>query len=798
MDLLLTSPEPKRKAPRAAAACGHCGAPLVDKKARASGFCCLGCAYVHRLILEQGHEAYYRIKDPLIAPADAGVFEARDYSWLTALQREREEAAGGDSAEFELAVQGISCAGCVWLIERVSRQERGLLEIQVNASAGSLHARWRRGAFDAGAWAARIGAFGYVAGPLGDGEEPLESARLARRLGLAAACAMNVMLFTLPAYFGMRPDFEYAGLFRLLALLFATLGVLAGGGYFFSRAFLACRARRPHIDQPIALGILGAYGGSLYGWLSGDGRFLYFDFVATFTCLMLAGRWAQVRAVERNRRRLLRIQPVPRRIRLREGGEVRREELRAGQPIVLAPGQAVPVDARLEEEPAEFSLASICGEAEPRLIPAGGRVPAGAVNLGRSSVRLVTLQAWADSLVAQLLRTAAPRREAPGAWERLVSGYVVGILLLSFGSAAAWRLSGHSAGKAGMVGISVLVVSCPCALGLALPLAEEVATAAARSSGVFVRDRTLRRRLGRVRQLVFDKTGTLTLETPVLAHAEDLSRLAGDARAALAALTQGSLHPVGQCLWENLVAQGAVAPAPGPVEEVPGSGVRLGGWTLGRAGWADSGGTGPDTVLAQRGEAVARFKFLDSPRSDARRQLGALGRAGYAITILSGDHPDRVAAFADALGLPPSRALGAQSAEDKAEWISAQRPESILMLGDGANDGPAFDRALCRGTPIIHRGVLESKADFYYLRQGVQGIGDLLRIARGLRRSERALVVFSVGYNLLASGCAVAGLVNPLVAAILMPASSLASLFIVGAGLRPMLAGGPMAFGREG
>ncbi len=721
----------------------------------------------------------------MTAPADAAVFQPRDYAWLEAAQAEAEAAAPDRLPELMLDVQGISCAGCVWLIERLYQQEAGARDIVVNAQLGSMRLRWVRGAFRAADWARRLQAFGYLLGPAGEKPAELESTGLARRIGLCAAFALNVMLFTLPAYFGMRRDFDYAGLFRLLSLVFATLSVLVGGSYFIGRAVRALRTLAMPIDLPIAIGIAGAYGASLYGWLAGRDRFLYLDFVATFTLLMLVGRWAQVVAVERNRQRLLRRQPVPPRVRLAGGGDVAREHLAAGQSILVSAGQTVPVEARLEDAPAAFSLASISGEAEPRVFAAGQRVPAGAINVDRSGARLCALQPWARSLLAQLLAPAERAGTRHRLLERLVRGYVIGILAAAACAWCGWWFATGDPVRAGSSAIAVLVVACPCAIGLALPLADEMATAALRRRGVFVRENDLWSKLKGVRKIVFDKTGTLTLETPVLLNPEALASLDGPARGAL-------LGPrAGQFSSDRPMPAGASAgrrpgarPLAGPVEETVGSGVSLGPWSLGRAGWRDGGPPGPETVFASAGREVARLRFADSARPGAAGELAALARQGFGLYILSGDSREKVAALAAELGLPADHAEGALSPEDKAAWIDRHARGEALMLGDGANDSLAFDRALCRGTPVIHRGVLEGKSDFYYLRRGIGGIREVFAMERVRRRTQRAIIAFSIAYNLVASGLAMAGLVNPLVAAVLMPASSLASLGIVILGMR--------------
>jgi Cu2+-exporting ATPase len=189
-------------------------------------------------------------------------------------------------------------------------------------------------------------------------------------------------------------------------------------------------------------------------------------------------------------------------------------------------------------------------------------------------------------------------------------------------------------------------------------------------------------------------------------------------------------------------------------------------------------------VFAHAGRPIARFRFADAARPGAAADLAALAQRGFGLYILSGDRREKVAALASELGLPAGNAVGELTPAAKASWIEQEAPGDALMLGDGANDSLAFDRALCRGTPVIHRGILESKADFYYLRRGIGGIREVLAMERTRRQVQRAIIVFSIAYNLAAAGLAMAGQVNPLVAAVLMPASSLASLGIAVLGMR--------------
>lgn len=773
--------------------CLHCGAPLKGDVATKSGFCCSGCNYVHRLVHDHGLDGYYKIRDAVVAPVDQTVFQARDFSWLAELQTTAEKSPG--TPELELEVQGISCAGCVWLIERLFHQQPGALHIEADAQAGRLRLRWTTGKFDAPAFAKTLHSFNYLLGPAGEAPAELESRRLVRRIGLCAAFSMNVMLFTLPVYFGMTKGFAYARLFGLLSMGFATFSLLTGGFYFLNRAVRALRDGVLHIDLPIAVGIAGAYLGSVYGWFTGQENLIYFDFVSAFILLMLTGRWAQTAAVERNRHRLLRTGCAsPRRVWIKSPDGISEgaiEELKSGDVFVVRSGQIVPVESQLMASGASFGTAWITGEAEARSCREGARVPAGAINLERSEISLRANEPWSASMLAELLRPGKRDLYRHAFLEKIIRGYLVGIFVIATLAGIAWWLSTRDAGRTWSVVTAVLVVSCPCALGLAFPLTDEMATMALRKRGVFVRENDLWPRLARVRKIIFDKTGTLTFETPVLVNPEVLAALAREARAALMALVQDNPHPVGQSLYETLLSTGIFArgeTAAGEFSEHIGHGVVLKTaaheWSLGRP--QDLTGVvtaGYDVEFACDSVALARFKFSDQIRSGAREDIAALQRRGFAISILSGDSQEKVAAIAVLAGVAAENAIAGKTPAEKAAWVRSMDRCDTLMVGDGANDSLAFDAAWVRGTPVIHRGVLEKKSDFYYLGRDLAGLRALFEVAARRRRMQRWLLGFSIAYNLLAVGLAVVGHMNPLIAAILMPGSSLTTLAISVAGM---------------
>ncbi|HEU5080049.1 MAG TPA: heavy metal translocating P-type ATPase metal-binding domain-containing protein [Opitutaceae bacterium] len=811
MGVLLKSPAKREAAPAGRGAsqpvrgrnCLHCGIPTRNEN---EAFCCSGCAYVHRLIHDEGLENYYRIKNPTTIPADGVFLAERGYEWLRDAQRASEsevsaQAGSRGSPELRVDVQGISCAGCVWLIDRLFQKQRGAGRIEVNAQSGQMRFTWEAGLFDAGEFGRTLQKFNYLLSPASAPRSaPSESSRLVRRIGLAAACSMNVMLFTLPSYFGMESTFTYARLFATLSLGFATLCVFGAGEYFIVKAVRSIRERILSIDVPIALGILGAYAGSTAGWWLREERYVYFDFVSTFILLMLVGRWAQLVAVERNQRRLLAEQPTPDRIRVAsEKGEWRKvspEALKRGDRFLLGSGQMLPVEARLLSDSVEMNLSWINGESEPRVFRAGQRVPSGAMNVGREDGRFTAIENWSSSLLNELTKPSQRIGYRHKFLERVVQGYLVAILAAASTAGATWWWTTGDLLKSGAVITAVLVVSCPCAIGLAFPLAEEIATVALRRRGVFVRDAQLWPRLRRVKNLVFDKTGTLTLETPTLRNPRALQELNEAQRRALITLVRDTLHPVARSLHEALLERAVLEPLPvDGVREVVGQGVSLehGGriWKLGRADWAmsrapfaSSSDENNEVCFACDGREIASFSFTESLRFDAIEELQALRRRGLTVSVLSGDKKSKVNDLVGRLGLDPQRAHAEMTPREKASWLEREGGVSSLILGDGANDSLAFDRALCRGTPVVHRGVLAEKADFYYLGRGIGGVRALFEIDDARRRTHNALLVFSVAYNLCAVGLAATGHMSPLLAAILMPVSSLATLGIVALGMR--------------
>ncbi len=769
------------------ATCQHCGTPYTPKSAD-SGFCCNGCEYVYQLINEEHLERYYDLKDKTTAPIKSSVFQPQDYQWLREAQQRAEASASGSIASLNLDLQGISCIGCVWLIEKLYLRHPGSAKINLNPQLGLVELYWKTGSLDLVEVAEEVQQFGYLLGPT-KGKPPSEARQLTLKIGLTGAFVLNAMLFTLPRYLGMEADFALADLFELLTLLFASLSMAIGGSYFIKRAAQSLRLGVLHIDFPIALGICAAYLGSVYGWIVRNPAFLYFDFVALFIFLMLVGRYAQEWALEKNRNNLLSARPQAQPVRLPDGEEQSAEDLKKGLHYEIAPGQQVPVSSSMESPEGIFSFEWITGESEPHLRKTAQPLPSGARNLGNQPVRLKAEEDWTDSLLSRLTRFDEEEQFRDLRFEKILKLYIIVVLILASLGLLAWAFWLNNPIQGFQTAISLLVVSCPCALGVALPLAHEMATAHLRWKGIFLRSPAIWPRLSKVSQLIFDKTGTLTYDNPELQQAERLKELSDLESSVLYHMVAVSYHPISRTLKEHLLTlypslRRERPPPDLEIAEIVGQGMQATSkgdlYRLGRPSWAYPPDQDQvDTAFSLNGERISGFRFSDAVRENAKEEIEQLARKGYGIWVLSGDRKSKVLEMADWLTLDPARFLFEQKPEDKADWIRKHAPNSAMMIGDGANDALAFEVAQVTATPVIDKNLLEQRCDFYFLGRGLDAIRTLLTTHTGKQKLQRRVFRFTLIYNLLAAALCLAGEMEPLLAAILMPISSLISLAMV-------------------
>ncbi len=757
------------------ARCLHC------HSASPSGpFCCHGCEAVYGLLQESGLNRYYALRgERTLNPV--GERHAHESPWREALAQQLQ----GEQRNFQVDIQGLQCGACVWLIEALFRRHEGGLQIQVNPALGQL-ACTVDSDFALEPFLEQVESFGYRLGPPNK-RTSSESDGLLLRTGVAVALALNAMLLGAATYFGLEdgPLFE---LVENAGFVLATLSVLLCGSYFVARAYRSLRLGVLHLDLPIALGIVLAYAGSALAFFSGLTHQSYLDTLSVFVAVMLIGRFLQERLIERNRRALLEADGssglLARRVVAGRVELVACAELRAGDSLLVCPGEFVPVRAQVQTR-AECSLDWIHGESEPRSFESGAELPAGAVNAGAQAIELVARADFARSDLETLIRGGRTVvRLAGDFWDRLARVYVLLVLAATVVGTLSWYAAGATPAKLIEIATAILIVTCPCAFGIATPLAYELAVAGLRKRGLFVREGAFFERAARIRQIVFDKTGTLTTGALELANVEVLSGLSPQQRQALYDLTARSNHPKSAAVASALrltLSSAEVHEFAGQGLETVQGGVR---YRFGSAAFACAS-SGARTIFAADGLPLAELLYRELARTDAEPCLRRLALAGYRLWIASGDGEERVQAMAARLGVPRERALSGLTPEGKHALLQRIDQHDTLMLGDGINDGPALTSAYCAGTPAVDRPFVPSRADFYYLSAGLAPIQLALETSRCVRGVVHHALYFAAAYNVLSVGLCIAGLMRPWLAALMMPASSLVVVAYVLASLSP-------------
>jgi len=749
--------------------CHHCSTPFLpsgDEKE----FCCAGCRYVHHVLLGEGLDVQNR------------PFEPHNLDWLK--QEILDLPKDENSHRLRLRISGMTCVGCVWLIEKLFLRHKGAIRVHLFPATAEAEFIWDSDHSPLLELATELPRYGYALTELGEElPQARESQRVLPRLGLCAAFAMNTMGFTLPRYLGMDDDFAFAKLFDLIALCSATFSMLVGGTYFFTKAWTGIKHRSVHIDLPISLGLLFAYLGSLLGWVHGALDLYYFDFVALFTTLMLGGRYLHLTAAERSQNQLQGKSALPKNVTLLDGNTKATHNLRSGDQFTIHPGQATPAASRLIITSGEFSLAWMTGEPDPRKYSKGAIIPSGAISLSSEEVSLEATENQSESLVAQLMNQAEEARPNTGI-NRLLTTYLISILIIGFGSFLAWLALGRPLMDALQTMISIFVISCPCAIGVAIPLVDRRVSAFLAEKGIFIQKNTIWKTLPRIKHVIFDKTGTLTLETPALLKPEELDTLTPEARHALFHLSANSLHPLSRSLHQLLRAKGELPPPPdSPISEHPGLGTEYGEWTLGKPGWGEKSPANESHIkalsceLRHQRNIISTFHFQESLRPETRNAISALQhKLRLVLHILSGDQEHRVHQMAHHLEIPTSQTHGNLTPEEKKNHLAPLHP--CLYLGDGMNDRPAFHASDITGTPVADRSLLDQNAHFLFTCASLNFLPSLFSLAQWRKRIVTQIVAFSITYNTLAIYLCLTGLMTPLLAAILMPISSILSLLI--------------------
>jgi Cu2+-exporting ATPase len=683
----------------------------------------------------------------------------------------------------DLSVPAIRCGACIAAIERAFRDVPGVEQARVNLSVKRLSVKWR-GDIPPPIieTVARAGYEAHLFDTADAAADP-ELSRLVRATAVAGFASMNIMLLSVSVWSGAEPETRQA--FHWISAALAFPALVYSGRVFFASAWSALRQGHTNMDVPISVGVILAFALSLYDTIDG-GAYAYFDAAVSLLFFLLIGRTLDHMMREKARsavRGLIKLTPRGAAVEREDGTRdyLPANQIESGMVLTLAPGERLLVDGIVQWGRSDIDCALVSGESAPQSVEPGSAVRAGTLNLTGALKVTATSDARNSSLAEMVMLMAAAeggraryRRIADRA-ARLYSPVVHVTAFLTF---LGWMFATGDWHRSIGIAIAVLIITCPCALGLAVPIVQTIAARRLFEAGIMVKGGSALERLAEVDMVAFDKTGTLTTCHPRVANASEID---AGALAVAAAIAAHSSHPVARAL---AVFADGLQPAPTTITEHPGLGVeaRIGEhlYRLGRAEWAVPGGVA-GTALSRDGRQIAEFTFEDSLRQDAASSVEALKRDGFSIAILSGDVEQAVSRVGALLGV--SDLTARLLPEEKVARIDAlsDAGRKMLMVGDGLNDTPALSAAHASMAPSTASDIGRNAADFVFLRPSLWSVPNAIRVAREADRLVHQNFALAVGYNAVAIPFAIAGYVTPLIAALAM---SLSSILVVANALR--------------
>jgi Cu2+-exporting ATPase len=790
--------------------CAHCSLPVPAGLIAADAehqFCCAACETAYSVIHSCGLEAYYRLRDATDTTPGPARASGREYAEFDdpTFTRLYAKSLPGGPMRTKLLLQGLHCAACVWLIEKLPAVVGGVVEARLDFRRSIVEVTWDPSRVTLSRIARALDSLGYPAHPAKEGAatqaRTSEDRRFMMRLAVAGAIAGNVMLLAFALYAGTfaHMQAQYEQMFRWLSMGLGMLSLAWPGSIFFRNAVAAVRTRTAHLDLPITLGLLAGGVCGLINTVRGSGE-IYFDSLTVLVFLLLVGRFIQHRqqrwavdAIEL----LFSLTPTSAH-RVEEGvaREVPIESLIRGDTVEVRAGDSIPADGVVVLGESEVDQSLLSGESRPIGVGRGDQIPAGAVNLS-SAIQVRVEAAGEDTRVGRLMKLvsdAATRKAPLVRFADRISGLFVSAMLgLSLLTLAIWLAI--DPGRAVNNATSLLIVTCPCALGLATPLAFTVAIGRAARRGILIKGGDALEHLAKPGRIFLDKTGTLTQGRMTLASWRGSER----AKALAGAIERHSPHAIARALVSAFGEEadragfGSVtvtAVAGGGLEaSVDGQHVLIGSpQFLARRGVVRGialqreldqivrEGLTPVGIAAE-GRCIGVAGLGDMPRRESSLAIRTLRDEGWRIGVLSGDHPAVVASVVAQLGLDSAACSGGMAPEDKLDTVQrAAKQGPVVMVGDGVNDAAALSAAT---VGIAIAGGAEASlaaADIYLQRPDLTLLTDLIHASRRTIRAIRWCLGASIFYNTVAAALAMTGLINPIIAAILMPVSSLTVL----------------------
>ncbi|WP_353216771.1 heavy metal translocating P-type ATPase [Sandarakinorhabdus sp.] len=685
--------------------------------------------------------------------------------------------AAATLASSRFAVPGMRCAGCISKLENGLSAVPGIAAARVNFTAKQVLIS-HDPAMAAPALVKAFAGLGFDASPISDAlAAPNGEARaLVKALAVAGFAAMNIMLLSVSVWSGAGGVTR--DLFHFLSALIALPTIAYAGQPFYRSAWRALRAGHTNMDVPISIGVTLATALSLFETFT-HGEHAYFDSAVMLLFFLLAGRWLD--AVMRDRARdgvtaLLKHMASGALVLADDGSSHWQQagDLRAGMTMLVASGERLAADGIITQGDSHFDQALITGESMPVAIGPGGAVLAGTLNCG-NAVQVGITAAGADTGIADIARLMQDAAQGRSRYVRIADRaarlYAPAVHALALASFAGWMLAGAGWHQSLLIAVAVLIITCPCALGLAVPAAQIVASGALMRAGVLVKDGSALERLAQADTAVFDKTGTLTMGRP---QPFELAALDAEAAGVALALAQSSRHPLSEALRSALVAAGTIPQAVSAISERPGDGVH-GTWRgqnvrLGRPATATGDAMATALVIGDGPEQIIRFS--DPLRPGAAQTIADLAGMGLPARILSGDSAGPVAAVAAQLGIAGE---GNLDPAQKLSHIKAMTAagKRVLMVGDGLNDGPALAAGHVSMAPGSAADASQNAADAVFLGSSLDPVATAVRVARATARVVQQNFALAIGYNIIAVPLAMAGAVTPLIAALAMSGSSI-------------------------
>ncbi|MBF0380907.1 MAG: heavy metal translocating P-type ATPase [Magnetococcales bacterium] len=802
--------------------CYHCGldvpqhSPIRDHKNGDSNkdeklFCCSGCLGAYQIIDGMGLEDYYRLREgdnSTLQPEgseDSGLLAFDDPDYQSGLVKEV-----GENREINLILSGIHCAACVWLNEQVLRKLPGVESVQVNFSTQRAKISWNPTTTLLSTIIQTIRRIGYQAEPYDPSKTELvfqkQNRELLYRLGVAGFGAANVMFLSVALYAGYFQGIEadFKNYFHWLSFALATPVVFYSGGEFYKGAWRSLKMAHLNMDLPITIGGFATYSYSVAITVSQQGE-VYFDSVTLFIFILLTGRYLESAARRKAAgatERLLNLEPKTATVlRNEQAVTVPVREVRVGDLVVIKPGEKIPVDGTIIKGHTSVDESMLTGESLGVRKIVGAVVAGGSMNVD-GAITIEANRVGENTTLAKIIqrieKAQAQRPPIQNLADKIAGWFIGTILLLATATFIYWL--NHDPSQALQNTVALLIITCPCALGLATPAAMVVATGAAAKQGILVKNGETFERLEKVTQVVLDKTGTVTQGTP---HVDRILPTKGISKEYLltraAGVEQYSEHPVGKAIVKAVEEHNYILPKDiSSVKNSAGLGIEAivsGKKTrVGRLEFASSGIKNRPLAYPEDKEFPATWalcveedKILgwiglnDRPKDDAKTAIATLKNMGLPVTLLSGDQRAVVELIAKEMDILQSQSEVLPAGKETFIKELQNQGEIAAMVGDGINDAPALARSDVALAVENATDITVAAADVILLNRNLDNVAQTFALARRTMKIIRENFLISIIYNSIAIPLAIAGHVSPIVAAIAMPISS---LVVVGNALR--------------